>query len=130
MREIYAGAEDVLCDDSFLSWFFATDQGNVRKWDSWMDASPENRRMVSQAVGLLNSLRIKEKELPPEQISILEDRLLQRIRQLEDRSPGRVISFAEASGNQGGHQASQAGGSRCGYRIGRLAFFWLQVAEA
>jgi ferric-dicitrate binding protein FerR (iron transport regulator) len=64
--------------------------------------------MVFHAIDLLNSLRIKEKELPPELISIHEDRLLQRIRQLEERSRGRVIPLAEASGRQAIHHTRQS----------------------
>lgn len=98
MSKTYAGVEDLLCDESFLSWYFKTDPRAVRQWEQWIAASPDRLARVEQAVKFLQSLQLEEPLLKTEQITQAESQLLEKIRQAENRfvpSPGLHTASGE-----------------------------------
>ncbi len=52
----------------------------VKELERWMAAEPGRRELVEQAVKLLDTTRIPEKELPAGQIAAAESALMERIR--------------------------------------------------
>jgi len=58
----YTTPEELLTDESFLSWYFRTVKDSGDDWDNWMKASPERRRLVNEAVALLEAVRLPEVE--------------------------------------------------------------------
>jgi transmembrane sensor len=93
MEQQYAGMEDLLCDDSFLSWYFKLDLHATKQWDQWIDANPGSRDQVEQAVAFLHSLRIREERISEAQITPAETRLLQKIHQLEKKAKAPSASL-------------------------------------
>lgn len=87
MSKTYAGVEDLLCDESFLSWYFKTDPRAVRHWEQWIASGPDNLARIEQAVAFLQSLQLEDAALPSEQITAAESLLLEKIRQAEHRIP-------------------------------------------
>jgi ferric-dicitrate binding protein FerR (iron transport regulator) len=81
MSKTYAGVEDLLCDESFLSWYFKTDPRAVRQWEQWIAHSSDRLARVQQAVEFLQSLQLEEPLLKTEQITQAESQLLEKIRQ-------------------------------------------------
>ena len=85
MSKNYAGVEDLLSDESFLSWYFKIDAHCIAQWEEWMNTDPGHRIRAEQAVEFLRSLNFREKELTRERISTAESLLLQKIRAAENR---------------------------------------------
>jgi len=92
MSKSYAGVEDLLCDETFLSWYFKTDVRAVRQWEEWIAGNPGSRPRIQQAVVFLESLNLEETALHSGQVTRAEKRLLEKIRKVQ--SP--VISFRRA----------------------------------
>jgi transmembrane sensor len=85
MSKNYAGVEDLLCEESFLSWYFRTDPACIRQWESWIAEDSSHRARAEQAAGFLRSLRLQEKDWSPGRITLSESRLLQKIREAEKK---------------------------------------------
>jgi ferric-dicitrate binding protein FerR (iron transport regulator) len=85
MSKKYIGVEDLLLDETFLSWYFRTDDRCIRQWEAWMAADPQHRVRARQAVAFLRSLTLDEKSIPEEQITQSESRLLAAIREAGQR---------------------------------------------
>ena len=86
MSKNYAGVEDLLTDESFLAWYFRADTRSIRQWDEWIAADPLHGARAAQAVEFLEMLRFDEKNLAAGQLSQAESRLLQKIRNAENKS--------------------------------------------
>ena len=103
MSKNYAGVEDLLSDESFLSWYFKTDIRAMQQWERWLAGHPDSRDRVDQAVAFLRSLQMEEEEIDPGQITLAESRLLETIQKAEKRVvplrriPGRKWWVAAAS---------------------------------
>lgn len=85
MSKKYIGVEDLLLDETFLSWYFRTDDRCIRQWEAWMAADPQHRARARQAVAFLRSLTLDEKSITEEQITQSESRLLAAIREAGQR---------------------------------------------
>ena len=85
MSKNYAGVEDLLCDESFLSWYFKTDLRAIQQWEQWIAANPDHLARIGQAVEFLQSVRFEEPALAPGQITQVESLLMARIREAEYR---------------------------------------------
>ncbi len=96
MSDRYAGIEDLLSDESFLAWYFKTDPSAVRQWEEWIAAGAANRALSEEAARCLDSLRWKERPLPPEQLTEAINRLLEGIRP-KRRFPAAVRWVAAAA---------------------------------
>jgi len=79
--------EDLLCDETFLSWYFRTEVRAIRRWEQWIADHPESRHHVQQAADFLSSLTLEEEAYTREQITRSEKKLLDRIRQLREERP-------------------------------------------
>jgi len=86
MSKNYAGVEDLLTDESFLAWHFRADARCIRQWEEWIAADPLHRARAAQAVEFLETLRFEEENLTAGQLSLAESRLLQKIREAENKS--------------------------------------------
>jgi transmembrane sensor len=84
MLENYLEPEQLLSDESFLAWYFKTgagaEPGKEKDWELWMAAGNGRRELVQQAVNLLDTVRIREDELPAGQAIAAEQALMSRIR--------------------------------------------------
>ena len=86
MSKNYAGVEDLLTDESFLSWYFKTDPSCVRQWESWIAEDAGHHARAQQAVDFLQSISLQEETLSLGHITLAESRLLQKIREAEQKS--------------------------------------------
>ena len=86
MLNTYTGVEDLLCDDTFLSWYFKTDIRAIRQWERWMSENPGSNPRVWQAVEFLSSLGLEEKDPHPDVVSYAEQQLLNAIHRAHSRS--------------------------------------------
>src|SRR6201996_4122730 len=79
MPKDYREPEDLLSDESFLSWYFSPDPQAHLEWTRWMRETPDKEQLVREAVALLESTVIREKELPSRQLQSAELALMQKI---------------------------------------------------
>jgi len=86
MSKKYIGVEDLLLDETFLSWHFRTDDRCILQWEAWMAADPQNGALARQAVVFLRSLTLQEKEIPAEALIQAERSLLEKINEAEQRA--------------------------------------------
>jgi len=77
--------EDLLCDETFLSWYFRTDVRAIRRWEQWIVDNPGSSHRVQQAMEFLSSLTLKEESFTREQITRNERILLEKIRKAKGR---------------------------------------------
>lgn len=89
----YREPEDLLSDESFLAWYFKTGEEQGIAWEQWMADNPGSQELVRQAITLLNTVRIPEKEVPAGQIRRAEATLMGSLD--VDR-----IRAADATGNE------------------------------
>jgi len=94
MLKDYREPEDFLSDESFLSWYFQSGQGTDNEWDRWIAEGPDREQLVRQAIALLESTVIREKELPAGQLQAAEAALLQKIK------TGRLTELPGTRGSQ------------------------------
>jgi transmembrane sensor len=83
MVENYLEPEELLSDESFLAWYFKTgsvaNPENEKEWEQWLAAGPDRHELVQQAVKLLDTIQIREKELPAAQAMAAEKALFDKI---------------------------------------------------
>ena len=77
--------EDLLCDETFLSWYFRTDVRAIRRWEQWIVDNPGSSHRVQQAMEFLSSLTLKEESFTREQVTRSERVLLEKIRKAKGR---------------------------------------------
>ncbi|HVT86456.1 MAG TPA: FecR domain-containing protein [Chitinophagaceae bacterium] len=90
MRENYRNPEELISDESFVSWFNRTDATCVEDWEQWIAAHPDRQEMVNQAVAILNLIRFQDTPVSSEQIKEAEVKLRKTI---NDPPPAKVISI-------------------------------------
>ena len=82
MSENYREPEDLLSDESFLSWYFRSGKEGDTTWELWMAGHPDRTRLVEQAVTLLQATRLPEKAVPAQQMAAAESALFKKIGEL------------------------------------------------
>ncbi len=71
----YEKPEDFISDESFVSWFFKTNEESVKQWDLWLQTNPEKKPLVDEASRLLTLFGTKENPVSDEQLSSAEKQL-------------------------------------------------------
>jgi len=60
MEKIFKSVEDVLADESFLSWYYHPAPEKEKEWNNWLAAHPDQKLLVEQALATISLLKIKE----------------------------------------------------------------------
>jgi len=84
MSDNYREPEDLLADESFLSWYFKTGKEGDNNWELWMADHPDRAKLVEQAMALLQNARQPEKAIPAHQLKEAESALFKKIAALPD----------------------------------------------
>jgi len=79
MQQDFREPEDLLSDESFLSWYFGRNGEGDPEWTRWMNETPGRKQMVRDAIVLLESTLVPEQELPASQLQRAETELMQKI---------------------------------------------------
>ena len=69
--------EKLLSDGSFLAWYFKTDPLATEKWNTRIANDPEQRKLVDEAVQLLQNITVKEQPVDVQRLKNAEVRLMQ-----------------------------------------------------
>jgi transmembrane sensor len=79
MIKHFQQVEDVLADETFLGWYFKADDEQVSTWENWLAVNPDQQALVSQAVGLMDSLSVQQIAPSPADTAAKLAQLNQRI---------------------------------------------------
>src|SRR5579863_5126265 len=84
MSKDYQEPEDLLTDESFLSWYLGPGREADRFWVNWASESPERKVVMERAVALLEQMRLREKTVAGDRVEQATSALLERIGGVED----------------------------------------------
>jgi len=79
MSKDYCEPEDLLTDESFLSWYLGPGPEADSFWVDWASGSPERKVMFERAVALLELTRLREKAVAGDKVDRATAALLERI---------------------------------------------------
>jgi transmembrane sensor len=81
MSKNFQEVEDVVADESFISWYFKESEAKVKEWQNWLRDNPDQQALVAQAVEFMKGLSQKEKSVTTEQVEQKLSQLNERIDQ-------------------------------------------------
>src|SRR5579872_6287761 len=91
MSANYREPEDLLSDESFLSWYFKTGKEGEKSWELWMANDTDRTRLVQQAVALLEATRQQENPIPAPQAKAAETTLFNKIEALDAATSTKIL---------------------------------------
>ncbi|WP_207514504.1 FecR family protein [Longitalea luteola] len=90
----YNTVEELLSDERFLAWYFRTDPQAVEQWNSRIANDPVQKKLVEEAVQLLQAITVKEPSVNEQRMQWAEQRILKATGMAgEDEAAGRVVSM-------------------------------------
>lgn len=69
--------EELICDERFIAWYFKTDPTAIEKWNTRIAEDPAQRKLVQEAVQLLQHITIKEQPVDAQRLKNAAARLKQ-----------------------------------------------------
>jgi transmembrane sensor len=76
--------EELLSDESFLAWYFKTDPLATEKWNNSIAHDPAQRKLVEEAVQLLQTITVKEQPVDVQRLKNAENRLRNATANIDD----------------------------------------------
>lgn len=83
--------DELLCDEGFLAWYFKKDPANIGMWEDRIKNDPEQKKLVDEAILVLEKVKIKEENIDNAIIEKGEARLFEKINTNNAPSPVRSI---------------------------------------
>lgn len=71
--------DELLCDEGFLAWYFKKDQASIDLWENRVKNDPEQKRLVDEAILVLEKVKIKEENIDKAVSARSEVRLFEQI---------------------------------------------------
>jgi ferric-dicitrate binding protein FerR (iron transport regulator) len=75
MEKFFKTGEDLLTDESFLSWYYHPTPEKEQEWNNWLALYPDQKQLVDDAVATLSRLNIKEDQIPASSVETAWQRL-------------------------------------------------------
>jgi ferric-dicitrate binding protein FerR (iron transport regulator) len=69
--------EELLCDETFLAWYFKSDVVAVEKWNNRIALDPTQQKLTQEAVQLLQTITVKEQAVDAQRLQLAEAKLRQ-----------------------------------------------------
>ena len=91
MRNNYNTVEDFLNDESFISFFYATNNKNNVAWNDWLNNHPEKKQLADKAFVFLKAIQLKESPVSDEQLDRAETKIRMMIN--GSQKSARIIPF-------------------------------------
>jgi len=93
MEKKFISLEDVLADESFLSWVYRKSPEAVQSWEQWLETNPGQKHLIDEAVAIISGLHIEESHLPGDRIEKAYQRLTALIDDVEDENETPVFQL-------------------------------------
>ena len=75
MEKNFVSVEDVLADESFLSWYYHESDEKLQEWNEWQAKNPHQNSLIDEAVNLMSRLPVKENDIPSARLESALQRL-------------------------------------------------------
>ena len=75
MEKFFKSVEDLLTDESFLSWFYHPTPEKEQEWNNWLALHSDQKLMIDEAIAILSRLNIKEEHVPSTAVDTAWQRL-------------------------------------------------------
>jgi transmembrane sensor len=75
MEKLFNSVEEILTDETFLSWYFKSSNQKVEKWNNWLLANSNQQPLVDEAIATMKQLDVKTNRLSSSQIESAYQRL-------------------------------------------------------
>ncbi len=92
MEKKFISVEDILANETFLSWFHNESAVAVEAWEQWLTANPDQQHLVDEAVAVVSQLHLKEINLPQERIDRSYQQLINSIDE-SNKNVGQVFKL-------------------------------------
>src|SRR6188768_1561835 len=79
MDKNFKDTEDLLSDESFLAWYFKSNDEDVFAWDTFIKEHPQRAVIVEKAFRMLEKIRLTDTVVPSLQMEVAEKRLVKKI---------------------------------------------------
>src|SRR5215211_6275316 len=76
MEKFFQSVEEVLTDELFQAWYFKTDAQKAADWEQWLKQHPSQQQLANEAVACMQSIVIREHEIPATQVEASGQRLM------------------------------------------------------
>ena len=76
MPQDYDQVEDFLTDESFVNWYFKSNEKDVLEWNQWIKGNPSAHSMIREAVAIFDSVKINDTKISQAQVVAAEARLM------------------------------------------------------
>jgi ferric-dicitrate binding protein FerR (iron transport regulator) len=86
MEKSFLNVEDILADESFLSWYFKQSDEKIQTWELWLTNHPEQQPLVDKAISIMSQLHISEKEISENQLLSAVEKLNKQIDEINRHS--------------------------------------------
>jgi ferric-dicitrate binding protein FerR (iron transport regulator) len=60
MIKQFQTVEDVVADESFLSWYYRESEERIHEWESWLSENPDQQPLVQEAIDFMDQVSLKE----------------------------------------------------------------------
>lgn len=87
MEKKFLSVEDVVADETFLSWFYKESASKIQEWEEWVAVNPEQISLIDEAVNAMSQLQLDEQEIPEEQKQLAFHKLTNSINEAEGTTP-------------------------------------------
>jgi ferric-dicitrate binding protein FerR (iron transport regulator) len=94
MEKNFNSVEEILADETFLTWYFGNSNQKTTEWDNWLAANPQQQPLINEAIVTLEQLDVKPNPVSTNQIESAYNRLnarLHKVDQVETSTPAPVI---------------------------------------
>lgn len=76
MEKFFQSVEEVLTDELFQAWYFKTGEQKAAAWEQWLQQNPSQQPLVNEAIACMQSILIREQEIPAAQVAAAGQRLM------------------------------------------------------
>ncbi len=92
MIENFTNPEDIAADESFIAWYQASTVLQSADWEGWMASSDDRRRLVNQAMAIVDSVFVNEKKISPDQLEKAHTKTLRALT-IAKAASGKLVSM-------------------------------------
>ena len=82
-KEKHPSVENLLTNESFLSWYFGASECERTKWNNNITTNDAGHFLTEEAASLLNDIIIKEQKINESQLNKATEQLMQKLLQSE-----------------------------------------------
>ena len=92
MQKNFATVEEMIADDTFLSWFYRENDEKINAWENWLNENSGYQSLAAEATRLMNALKIPEAPVSSFRVEAAYDKLNGRLEELEnDMTPVKTM---------------------------------------